>query len=215
MAAAADLEGTLTTGMQVIGILRYFITHGKALKLLRVFGLRVPASFIARLRPSRDKTEPHKLLTDIARLFEGMDEQELTALGTWIVEHELWPKRRPHVVAELQQRQIEGQEIIVCSGVYQPITEAFAQRIHALPLGTPLEMRRGCATGRLAGPINDKDTKIERLQQVLDGRELDYAYGNGTNDQPMLEFSRTPVAVHPHRALRKVAERQGWRILDD
>jgi HAD superfamily phosphoserine phosphatase-like hydrolase len=215
MTAASDLEGTLTTGAQVLGIARYCLGHGRIPALVRFFGVRVPGLILVRLKRIDKQEHGDKLLTDLPQLFKGMSELEVYDAAAWIVAHELWPKRRQNVLAEFEQRRTEGHQLVVTSGAFQPIVEAFAQRIDATGIGTPLEMQNGRSTGRISGLINKGPTKIEQLRSVLKGQELAYAYADGISDLLLLEFSQNPIVVHPDDKLKKVAESRRWRIISD
>ena len=115
-----------------------------------------------------------------------MDEAELARVATWVVEHELWPKRRPNVVAELARHRRAGHTLVLASGTYQPVLEALVARLGAVAVGTPLEMADGVATGRLSGGVNTGEAKVARLTAWLDGRTLGLAYGDTEADVPML-----------------------------
>jgi HAD superfamily hydrolase (TIGR01490 family) len=213
MTVASDLEGTLTTGAQVLGIARYCLRHGRILPLVRFFVVRLPGLIFVRFGLTDKQAHGDRLLMDLPQLLKGMSELDVYDVAAWVVEHELWPKRRQSAIAELQRQRAAGHQIVVCSGAFQPIVEAFAQRIDAIGIGTPLEMQNGRATGRISGLINDGTTKVEQLRAVLSGKGLDYAYSDGISDLPMLEFSKTPVVIHPDDKLKKVAQSKGWRII--
>lgn len=93
--------------------------------------------------------------------------------------------------------------------------EAFARRIGAEAVGTPLEFSGGRATGRLAGAVNTGNTKAKRLSERLGAGELLAAYGDTLADLPMLALAETPVAVRPDTRLKEEALGRGWRVLGD
>jgi len=89
----------------------------------------------------------------------------------------------------------------------------------ASAVATPLEVRDGRATGRLAGPLNVEQAKVERVQVWLkangaDGAGIERMYGDTLGDLAMLEKCRTPVCVCPNPSLREIARQRGWRIFD-
>jgi phosphoserine phosphatase len=209
MAVAADLEGTLTTGAQLIGLGRYLLKQGRVLAALRFYVPRVPGLLLVKFGLIDKQAHGDRLVRDQAKLLKGYSEQQLIDAATWIVEHELWPKRREQLIAELGSQQAQ---VILCTGAFQPIVDVFARRINVTGIGTPLEMRDGRSTGQLGGPVVDGPEKVEKLRPVVDGM-LDQAYGDAIGDVPMLEWSRAPTAVHPDDKLKKVAQSKGWRIV--
>ncbi len=95
-------------------------------------------------------------MEDQARLLAGLPEGRLDEMGEWVVEHHLWPVRRQAAIdavtaATAAARAAHpGARLILATGAYQPIGEAFARRIGAdVALGTPLEVRDGVVTGEL------------------------------------------------------------------
>ena len=85
--------------------------------------------------------------------------------------------------------------MILVSGTYQPVLEVFARRIDAEAIGTPLELRDGRATGRLAGPVNNDGVKVASLRPLLGDATLVAAYGDTPADVPMLELSAAATVV--------------------
>lgn len=131
------------------------------------------------------------------------------------MEEELWPKRRAGVLRELGTHAGAGHTVVLAAGGYQPVLEAFAERIGALAVGTPLEFSGGKATGRLVGAVNSGATKARRLRARVGAGELRAAYGDTSADLPMLEMSQNPVAVRPDPRLGKEALGRGWRVIEN
>ncbi len=213
MIVATDFDGTLTTGQLGRAMGRYLEANGDARAYKRFYRRQIPRYLLAKIGLMPMRTFKKGWARGIPFLFEGMDHDELTRMFTFAIENEIWPKRRVDVLDELAQYQAEGSRIIIVSGAYQPFLDIFAARIEVEGLGTALEMVEGRATGKLIEPLNVGDIKVQRLQQTLDGKALDMAFGDTIDDIPMLELSHSPVAVYPTRSLRRVATKKGWRIL--
>lgn len=78
----------------------------------------------------------------------------------------------------------------------------------------------GQATGRIRGVPSFREGKIVRVHDWLAAQGLrldDFAhsvfYSDSTNDLPLLEHVREPVATNPGPALEAIARERGWRIL--
>ncbi|GAB4478724.1 MAG: hypothetical protein Kow00124_23440 [Anaerolineae bacterium] len=212
---ASDLEGTLTTGATWVGVGEYLKVHGHAARYRLFFAAHLPGALLARPHLINQQRYKERWLVDLAQLLRGFTPAELDHMAEWVVEHEMWPGRRTDVLAELEGHMAAGRRVILASGTYQPVIEAFARRIGVTEcLGTPFTLREGRATGHLAGPMNTGERKIAALRAYLNGAVLDMAYGDTAADIPMLAAAASAVAVYPDGPLRDRARREGWRILD-
>lgn len=213
MVVASDLEGTLTTGETWKGLARYLSRHGHAWSYRRFFAVRMPGYALAKLRVRDYQTFRERFIAQLPGLLAGFNTADLDEMAAWIFENELWPKRRPAVVAELEAHRQSGCRVVLVSATYQPVLEAFAAKLGVEALGTPLEVTKGTLTGRILGDVNSGSNKPIRLASLLHLSRLGVAYGDTVADIPFLELSREPVAVCPDRGLRAHAMRQGWRVI--
>ncbi len=136
------------------------------------------------------------------------------------------PQLLPPALELLRQHQRSGDLVAIVTAtnefVTRPIADAFG-----VPHLLAVELQRddqGQATGRIAGVPSFREGKIARVHQWL--AELGYSatnpladfeatvfYSDSTNDLPLLELVRTPVATNPSPALEAIALQRGWRIL--
>jgi phosphoserine phosphatase len=211
---AADLEGTLTMGATWKGIGRYLTVHGRSLAY-RLFYLRyLPSAMLARWgMVDRTAFNAH-FMTGLLKLFKGYTEAQFAAMVEWVLDHETWEQRRADVLAELESLRQQGHQLVIVSGAYQPVVEAFGRRMGAAAIGTPLEIISGRLTGRFAEPMNTGESKVRKLREFLANLPLVAAYGDTVPDIAMLSMSQSPVAVYPDEGLRAAAREQGWRILE-
>jgi phosphoserine phosphatase len=213
---AVDLEGTLTAGSAWRGMYNYLLAHNKGSGVRGFYYGRLPEYFARRLT-GRDMREfKNRWIHDLLRLFSGYSEEEFQEMATWAVENELWPKRRHDVLAELEQHRQNGRRIIVVTGLYEPYVAALVARLPGFEaIGTPIVIEDGRLTGELATPFNVGKRKVEKLQPFMSGGKIFGAYGDTAADRFMLAVSHQPVAVHPDKALRRLAQTEGWRILEE
>jgi phosphoserine phosphatase len=175
---------------------------------------------VARLGLSDKEAFRARWLSDQARLLEGLPASELDAMGEWVVEYHLWPARRAAALEAVDaslgaaRRLDPAARLIVASGGYQPVVEAFAWRLGATAVGTPLELRDAVATGRLVGETRSGRLKAEAVQRLAGGGAILAAFGDTAADVPLLELARRAVAVAPDAALRRVASRRGWEVIE-
>jgi len=217
---AADLEGTCTAGETWRGTGRWLAAHGRRGRYRRFLAPRLAAVPLVRLGLVDRHVFRERWIRDLARLLDGLSAAQLDDLARFVVEDELWPKRRPAVLAELETAAAEGRRVVVASGSYQPVVAAFVGRLGGGPagppvgLGTPLAVDDGRTTGRLDGPIGTGPRKADRVRALAAGAEIMVAYGDSRADVPLLEIAGTAVAVAPDADLRPIALERGWRILD-
>ena len=213
MIIASDLEGTLTSGTTWKAVGRYLVQHGRQRAYRLFFATHLLGVPLVKTRLIQEQIYRMRWMTDLARLLKGMTSAELVQMAAWVVEHELWPKRRAMILEELRAFQEQGHQVLLATGAYQEVAEAFAHRIGAVAIGTPLEMQDGHATGQLACPINNGQYKADNLRPYLKGAILDIAYGDSLADMPMLELSQSPVVVCPEPALHTLAVQRDWRMV--
>ena len=211
---ASDLEGTLTAGETWRGVGRYLKRHGRGTGYHVFLLTRLPGVLAAKVGIVDGQAVRDGFISGMARLFRGMTRAEVEHMAKWVAEEELWPKRRQAVLGELGAHAEAGRRVVIAAGGYQPVVEAFACRIGAKAVGTPLEFSGGRATGRLVGDVNTGRAKAERLSEHVGEEEVRAAYGDTSADLLMLEMSWNPVAVCPDRGLRERVLKEGWRVLE-
>ncbi len=213
-AAVFDLEGTLTAGETWKGLARYLRTHGRKAAYDRFFALHLPGALLTRAGLFPKRWYQSRWMRHLAGLLAGMDTGAIEAMAAWVVAEELWPRRKEKTLSRLHALKAEGFRIVLASGTYQPVLSAFARKLGdgVEALGTPLLIRDGVATGRLAGPISVGRAKAEAVKRRLGGPPA-IAFGDTAADLPLLRLAREAVAVDPDPALAREARRRGWTVL--
>lgn len=104
------------------------------------------------------------------------------------------------------------------SFVIEPVGRAFG---FAHIIGTTPEYINGRYTGQFIGVASYKEGKITRVEEWLKSQNSTFDdfsevhfYSDSMNDLPLLEKSTHPVATNPSPALRELAERNNWAIID-
>ncbi len=216
MIVASDLEGTLTTGASWKGLEAYLKQEGHRLDYSLFYASQIPNYLGVKLKLVELQHFKNNWMADIVRrFFKGQPVEQFDQAADWVVDHEMWPKHRPDVIAELQEHAAQGHQVVITSGVFTPIVRAFAQRAGIdQVLATQLEVIDGRLTGRVDDKPNAGPQKAANLTAYLNGQTLLAAYGDTLADVPMLEHSQTPTAVYPDADLRPIAEARGWRIIE-
>ena len=214
----SDMDGTLTTAETWRGVLAWITMHRPSGAARRFVAIRIPLVLLAKLGVLNKESFRARWLRDLASLLRGVSAAELKAMGEWVVERYLWPARRLSGLAAVSDALAEagatGAQLLLATGGYQPVGDAFARRIGAVAaLGTPLEIRDGVATGRLAAATQSGEQKAAAVSQRAAGGEILVAFGDTAADIPLLASARRAVAVAPDSQLRREAERRGWEIV--
>lgn len=216
----SDMDGTLTTAETWRAVLAWVLERYPSAAARRFVPLRIPLVVAAKAGLYDKERFRARWLEDLARLLRGRSADELAAMGEWVTERVLWPARREAALRAVDDALAAARvgdpraELIVASGAFQPVADAFARRLDArLALGTPLELRDGVATGRLAAPVGSGTQKADAVRAHAGDGAVIAAFGDTAADIPLLELAGRPVAVAPDRALRLAAERHAWEVL--
>lgn len=135
--------------------------------------------------------------------------------------HELLlPRLRPTVLERLRTHQQAGDSVVLLTG---------APDFLAAPLAQALQVEQWCATlcscnGERYGwrpplqhPLGAE--KLVAAQNLCDQLQMPLAdavaYADSIHDLELLQRVARPVAVHPDRALARIARRRGWERIGD
>jgi len=215
MIAASDLNGTLTTGSPILPLATW---AGKTDGGVRpkTFKVRLLYSYLwVKLGFVDTHIWADKYLRKGLDLISSPTPERLDQAMAFIVETELWPKRKSEAVNFLKKLHGQGAEIILVSAAFEPAVDHFGKKIAAnnvTGMGTPVILQDGKLS--LVDKLTIRERKMERLSEKLGSARLDYALGDSIADLPMLESAINPVAVTPDIELRKIALERDWRIIE-
>ena len=211
MIVVSDLMGTLTTGSPVLGLVDW-VRHKQSTWQANLYmaGM-LPSYFLAKSGLIDWQKWGQGLMIESLSLIKGATPERFEEVAEWIVDVDLWKKRREDVIARLQEHAENGAQVYIASSVHQPGVEAFAKRIGARAIGTPVEFAKGRV--RIATELVASEKKIEKVLSRVGVERVDFAYGDTILDVPLLEHADHPVAVYPDDKLRTVAEERGWEIM--
>jgi len=214
MIVVSDMMGTLTTGSPFLGLVDW-VKHNQS-KLRANFYLAsiAPSYLLAKNGLIVDwQAWGQKLMVNSLAYIKDADEAKVRHASEWVVEHNLWRKRRADVIERLIKHREAGAQVYIASSVVEPFIEPFAKRIGAHVLGTPTEIVNGKL--RMVGELKANEKKIEQVLSRLAVDRVDVAYGDTILDVPLLEHADHPVAVYPDKKLKVVALERGWEIIGD
>jgi phosphoserine phosphatase len=213
MIVISDMMGTLTTGSPVLGLVSWVREHQSRLRANLYMAGMLPSYFLAKAGLLDWQKWGQELMVNSLSLVRDATPETLTQIAEWAVERDLWPERRVDVLARLLEQREQGARVYIASSVFEPTVAAFAKRIGAQAIGTPLEIVDGRI--RLAADLVASRRKIEQVLSQLGVQRVDVAYGDTAQDIPLLEHADHPVAVYPDETLRATALERGWEILGE
>lgn len=139
-----------------------------------------------------------------------------------VVEEELETRVRPMVFQEALERielhRRQGQPVYAVSATMEEIICPLADLLGLDgAIATKLEVGEdGTFTGAIAAP-NHGAQKAKRLREFADEHGIDLeassAYSDSITDAEFLRAVGRPYAVNPDKALRRLAEEEGWGIM--
>lgn len=124
----------------------------------------------------------------VRRGLAGMDAADFDAAARDWATRELPALLRPQALARLRAHRERGDTVLVVSGNFEGLLQAFAAAEGIVALGSRLEVREGRLTGRYAGPQCVQEEKATRVRAEVETGRFDriHAYGDTREDRPML-----------------------------
>jgi HAD superfamily hydrolase (TIGR01490 family) len=132
------------------------------------------------------------------------------------------PAIRAEALALLNKHRAAGEQLLIITATNEFVTRPIAHAFGVEEL-IAVELVRddgGWYTGEIQGVPSLREGKVERLQQWLHQRGLDWDkvettfYSDSSNDIPLLQRVNHPVATNPDAKLKAFALEKGWPILE-
>lgn len=101
MIVVSDMMGTLTTGSPFLGLVDWVKHNQSKLQANLTMASILPAYFLAKKGIIDIQLWGQKLMIDSLSYVKNADEEKLKQVSEWVVEHDLWKKRRDDVIARL------------------------------------------------------------------------------------------------------------------
>jgi phosphoserine phosphatase len=213
MIVISDMMGTLTTGSPFLGLVDW-VRHNQSKWSARFYYAKaMPAYLLAKAGLIDWQAWGQKLMVESLAYIKDADETKMENASEWLVEHDLWRKRREDVVARLIKHREDGAKVYIASSSVEAFIKPFANRVGAEAIGTPVKIVNGQI--QLAGELVANQNKIEQVLSRLGVDRVDFAYGDTDQDIPLLEHADHPVAVYPNSKLKVVALEREWEIIGD
>jgi HAD superfamily hydrolase (TIGR01490 family) len=220
--ALFDCDGTLYSAQYGRGLMKYASENGRK-RISQIYYASMLLPFVLRKVKLVAEEKYHRaLLSRMAWLVKGMDEQEFRKATEWLLHHHLLPTERPEVIARLREHQSKGHEVVLVSAQFTTSLEMLAAHynVHGF-VGTPLESREGRFTGSIIPPVITGDDKERYAREYFSSRGMDvdweasYAYADSITDTGLFSMVGHPVAVSPDAKLHALAQSKNWEIIGE
>lgn len=180
--ALFDFDGTLTTCETFPRFVRSVAPPGRQRAARWALAPLVAGYRLGLVPGTRVRAEV------VRRGLAGLDEARFNAAARDWAGRELPGLLRPQALARLRAHRARGDTVLVVSGNFEVLLQAFAAAEGAVALGSRLEARDGRLTGRYAGPQCVLEEKVVRIRAELELSRFGriHAYGDTREDRPML-----------------------------
>ncbi|WP_081680933.1 HAD-IB family hydrolase [Cellulomonas sp. URHD0024] len=150
-------------------------------------------------------------------IMTGHSVAEVTAIAEDVYDEVLLLRIYPGTQRLLDEHIAAGHSVWLVTATPREIGEIIARRLGATgALGTIAEHKDGYYTGRLVGDMLHGRAKAQAVRAIAEANGIDlaqsYAYGDSTNDVPILSEVGFPCAINPDRRLRRHAAEVGWPV---
>ena len=216
VAAFFDVDNTIIRGASAFHIARGLRSRGflTTRDILR-FGWE-QAKY---LMLGESKAQNKAIRQEALSIIKGWSVAEMTQIGEEVYDEVLALRIFPGTQEILSSHLDAGHEVWLVTASPIEIGKLISRRIGATgALGTIAEHKRGKYTGRLVGDMMHGKSKAKGVARLAAERGFDlsksFAYGDSSNDVPMLERVGNPCAINPDMRLRKTAKERNWAIKD-
>lgn len=145
------------------------------------------------------------------------DNAYLTELHQLFMQKVIRPQMRLQGFATIEHHKALGHEIVGITATSDFITAPIFREFGITNIiATNAEVVEGAYTGKVAGLPCYQQGKLLRLDQWLDGRQVNesWAYSDSINDRFLLEYATHAIAVNPDDRLEKLSQEKGWEVRD-
>ncbi|MFA0751760.1 MAG: hypothetical protein SLRJCFUN_002163 [Candidatus Fervidibacter sp.] len=214
VAAFFDVDGTLTRTNVIVPLAWYQRAHLSRWRYrFWLTGILMRAPFYWLI----DRFDRAAFVRLFYRRYAGLPVEQVRR---WHREHfttTLLPLIRQDALTCVRRHQEQGHRIVFVTGNLDFVLSPLAEWLGADLLAASLEERDGLFTGRLASSPMVGKAKAEAALRYAQRHGIvlreSYAYGDSISDAFLLALVGHPIAVNPDRPLRRLACRNGWRIV--
>jgi HAD superfamily hydrolase (TIGR01490 family) len=164
-----------------------------------------------------DEASMTRMRRQAERMCAGWDVEKVKAIVDEALHDLIDPLIYAEAAALIERHHAEGRDVVIISSSGEEVVAGIGRMVGAdHVIATRMVIRDGRYTGEVEFYAYGA-AKAEAMRRLAAEAGYDlatsYAYSDSGTDVPMLEAVGHPSAVNPDRALRRVAETNGWPIL--
>jgi putative phosphoserine phosphatase / 1-acylglycerol-3-phosphate O-acyltransferase len=206
-----DFDGTLIDGYSAVTVYRDRLRRRDvgpeelARMLLAIADMQVRGSDVGAL------------MTAALEGLAGRTDEDMEAFGERIFRDAIAGMVYPGARELVREHRLAGHTIVIATSATRYQVEPLARDLGADGLlCTQAELRDGVLTGATDGPILWGERKADAIRAYAAEHGVDleesFAYGNGDEEEPLLEAVGRPAVLNPEDGLDKVALAKGWPV---
>jgi HAD superfamily hydrolase (TIGR01490 family) len=213
-AAFFDLDKTVIATSAASAFARPFLSGGL---LSRRAALRSAAAQLAFLLGSATEGRTERVRAQLSAMVAGWDVERVSSIVAESLQDAIGPVVYAEALDLVAEHHAAGHDVVVVSASSAELVEPIAELIGADEV---IASRMGVAGGRYTGEIEFYaygPAKARAMQDLARRRGYDLAassaYTDSATDAPMLGVVGHAYVVNPDRALRRLADQEGWTPL--
>lgn len=165
-----------------------------------------------------DQDQMAKMRTYLTDLISGWDVETVRQSVAETLHTIIDPLVYSEAIELIEKHRLAGRDVIIVSASGSEVVEPIGAMLGATHvIATRLVEQDGVYTGEIAFYAYGEN-KATAMQDIADemGYDLEksYAYSDSETDAPMLSAVGHPFAVNPDKTLRRIAEEEGWPVLN-
>ena len=208
-----DFDGTLIDGFSAAAYLKQRMRR-------RQVGLREASEMLTfALNKDPSDADFDELIRASAHRWRGIPEAEFSREWQRLFARDIAAKAFPEAWKLVLAHKRMGHTVVIASSATRwQILPAAQEFGISHVLATPMEVRNGLLTGRLAGPALWNQGKANAVASFSKEHRIrldkSYGYANGDEDIPFLSLVKKPCPINPRSKLLERAEEEGWPVLE-
>lgn len=214
-AAFFDLDKTILDTSSNVALSGPFIEAGLMSRRTAVASILVHLPY---LLSGADESRMEQMAEAMGRMGRGWDAAFLEATVEDALERTIQPVCFAQALARIDHHKRAGDVVVIASASVEQVVRPIAKMLGAdevLASRAALD-DDGCFTGEITH-FNQAQGKADACAALARSRGWDLAecsaYSDSVSDAPLLSLVGYPYAVNPDRALRDMAEKEGWPTL--
>lgn len=214
-AAFFDLDKTILDTSSNVALSGPFIEAGLMNRRTAVASVLVQLPY---LLAGADESRMEQMAEAMGKMGRGWDAAFLETTVEDALEQTIEPVCYAQALQRIERHKRAGDVVVIASASVEQVVRPIAKMLGAdevLASQAAIDAD-GCFTGEIVH-FNQAQGKADACEALARARGWDlsqcYAYSDSISDAPLLRLVGHPFAVNPDRALRELAEREGWPTL--